>query len=952
MTSRFQNLGRCAIVLIAGGTLLSAQGSQTSSIAGLVLQGKGVPIPGASVRLTSPSMQGQRTYATDAKGQFFARLLPPGEYTIEVTKEGFETVRLKEAVGLGQTYSPKITLGVVAAATVTVTASSPAVDRSETSSASNFQMEHVDALPMGRTVEAMLAMTPGVADNANNTVNGAQVRGSMSTNNRFSLDGQQIEDSVYGSRGVSVINDALEEVQIITGAIPAEYGDVDGAVVNAITKSGGNEFHGVLRTTLSDAGWAALKPQQDKASIIQKLNHTDALSVGGYLIKDKLWFFVSGQQSKTSNPGAISSASILSPAPTYNSTDDDKRLQLKLTYAVNADHSLTYSYGTHYENQTNLNYIAGEVNALVPQLNQDSFYSFTWNAIWSSNFLMQVRLGGKKERLTGGGRTGDVDPILDLNSFLVYGNGIFNANDGGDNRNNTSADLKLTYIWEGLGNHQMDLGGNFINGENRAKNDQGPNSRIVYAFNVDPVAQVADPYLLEVYSPSSAKANTKSLGFYLNDRWTVNDRVTLNLGLRHDHYSATNSQNSLSSSSSAWSPRLGVKWDLFGDSSWQVGAAYSRYNAKPLATILQAVTNVGNPSFVDYSYSGPGTTAVPWSQVDNVANYTTPVNYSNPSLNVRFADNLHAPHTEEVQLSLSHSFKDRWGDGFVKLTAVQRDYKDLLDYRVGNDGTVLPPAPYDALIGPVYIKIWENNPLAKRQYKGLELEFSHRMTSFDFAGNVTWSSLKGNYQGEGAFTPASGQGINNFTVQDGVVMYDRNITNPYGYLIGHQPLRYRLQGDYHFDWFLGRTTVGMIFRFDSGAHDSITRSADIALFNPGLSPQASNTGQFTQYKDNTRGQVVYQSEAYTDLALTQDFNLFTVAGTSIRSFIKITVTNVWNRQQQLSYKNVWNSPAGVGSNPPSLSDPWVGDTGTGTPTSSANYGAARDIANIQAGFKF
>lgn len=941
-------LGAGAILFsLVGSTALVAQSSQTAAINGQILTRSGAGIAGATVRLTSPSLQGARIVTTDGNGQFSARLLPPGAYTLTVTKDGYETGTLRQAVELGQTFTPKITLGDVAQATVTVVAASPAIDKTETSSTTNFTMSQVTELPTGRSVEAMMALTPGIADTSSTTVNGPQVRGAMSSGNRFELDGQDISDNIYGGRGVSVINDAVDQVQIITGAIPAEYGDVDGGVINALTKSGGNEFHGTYRSTFSDAGWKALQPYQDKSSIVQKLNHVDSITVGGYILKDKLWFFIAGQQNQSSDSTTISGGSATQAGAGYNATTNDKIVQGKLTWAVTQNHSLILAFASHRDVEGNRDYIAGDLNALVPQVSQDGFWNLTWQAVWTPNLTMEAKYGQKRETLTAGGSQSLPDPVYDLTTGLFYQNGLFNYGDGGDNRNNKTADLKFTYAFSAAGDHQLDFGMNFVDGTNRARNDQAPHSRYFELLNYPGTSATLQAYAMATFQTSSVTAKNQSLGFYVNDRWTVNDRVTLNLGLRRDSYKASNDQNGLGASASGFSPRLGLKWDLFGDAVWQVGASYARYNAKPLDNILKQVTNAGNPTEIDYYYSGPANPTL--AQATTVANYSQTVGniayYSDPSLNVRLDSGLKAPHTDEFQVSLSRAFTTSFGAGYVKATAVQRDYKDLIDYRVGNDGSVTAAPPYDVL-GPLYLKIWYNDPNAKRTYKDLELEGAFNAASWDFGGNITWSSLKGNYQGEGSFTPASGEGLQNFTVLNGTTLYSNTLTNPYGDLVGDVPLRMRFMADYHKDWALGRTTFGAIYRFDSGAHDSITRTIPIGAVNGAIPNQASNSGSFTQYYNGERGNVVYHADAYTDLAITQDFHLFHIGATQVAAFLKVTVTNLFNHQQQLSYNNTW---LGASTSP---SDPWQGVPNQyGRIDASGFWGDARAMA-LEAGFKF
>ena len=106
--------------LLALGVPVLAQGTQTASITGEVVDKSGAPIAGARVRLTSPALQGARDFITDGSGRFAARLLPPGEYKIVVSKEGLESRTINQRVGLEQTFTPKITLAGSAGAVVEV----------------------------------------------------------------------------------------------------------------------------------------------------------------------------------------------------------------------------------------------------------------------------------------------------------------------------------------------------------------------------------------------------------------------------------------------------------------------------------------------------------------------------------------------------------------------------------------------------------------------------------------------------------------------------------------------------------------------------------------------------------------------------------------------------------------------------------------------------------------
>jgi hypothetical protein len=210
-------LGRCATLLaLGGGAALYAQGTQTASATITVVDKSGAAVANARVRLTSPSMMAERTGSTNASGVFIARLLPPGTYTIEVMRDGFQTTRDTRAIGMDQHYQPRIVLQPVGNTTVEIIAtSSSAVDPTSVQVATNYDAARVDTLPMPRSIFAMTALTPGVTSG----VDDLQIRGSNGTGNLYLVDGQNLHDNVYNSLAFPIINDSIEETQIITGAI-------------------------------------------------------------------------------------------------------------------------------------------------------------------------------------------------------------------------------------------------------------------------------------------------------------------------------------------------------------------------------------------------------------------------------------------------------------------------------------------------------------------------------------------------------------------------------------------------------------------------------------------------------------------------------------------------------------------------------------------------------------
>jgi outer membrane receptor for ferrienterochelin and colicin len=963
-------MGRLTALLALGSVAALAQGTQTASMAGTVVDASGAPVAGVLVRLTSPALQGTRTYTTDATGKFVVRLLPPGLYTVQLSKDGLETRKITEQLGIDQNFNPKITMNKVGGAVVEVIAAAPAVDKTDVKTASNYRNDTVDLLPNARSMEGVALLTPGVTAGVGGRV---QIRGAMTSGNLYLLDGQNIADNAYNNRGVRTIDDSIEETQVVTGAMSAEYGDVDGGVINSITRSGGNEFSGSLRWELSNAAWNAVAPLQNRTSINNTLNEEKTLFLSGPILKDKLWFAASYFKTDQANAGAITvnqqdvyrlwptGTNLNSPEGLnagYTTTRKEVRRQAKLTWSINQDHTVIASFVNATINDTNRNYSAAELRSLVPQISTSEFLNLAWRAAWSGNFTTEVRAGNKKQNLSAGGAANGESPFYTYGVGGYSNNGIFNNTDGGDQRDNQTLNIKASLFWSGIGSHQTDFGFDYYQGKRQAKNEQTPTGYIFGVFGLNLNRREAWGGDVWVYQSGSGSAKNFSYGLYVNDKWSIDQHWNLQLGVRFDKYDAKNEGGTSTAGANGISPRLGMKYDLFGDSKHIFGLSFARYNAKVLEGITNSVTSQGNPTEVDYNYVGPtGPQSLTFLQ--DLSNYdlTTPTYYSDPKLNVRLSDDLKAPTVDEMQASYAYSFNyGAMGDGYVKLTGVYKKWKNLIDYRVGNEGTVLDPTG-----NSVYLRVWDNNPDAVRTYKGLELEGNYNRNQWSFLGNITWSSLKGNYEGEGTNTPGRGEGLNNFNVQDGVTLYDRNWGTPEGYLTGHVPIRMRITANRTYTNALGKTSVGLVYRFDSGSHYSDTRAITPGLLGgPTLSSQFGTSA--TQYMNQQRGAGVYNAASYLDLAITHDFPLFKVAGKDVTAFGKVTIGNVLNHQQLVTFNTTYNSvtpttdidpgPAVLyPTYPTAVNAPWVRGNSFGKPSSYLSYGTPRTIT-ASAGFRF
>ena len=242
-------------LLILVGTV-SVLGQASSGTLTGVATADGVPLPGVTVTVSSPSLQGTRTAVTGENGAFIFPSLPPGTYTVLFELEGMAAVTKTTQVSLAQTQRADAALGVNALAeTLTVTADAPTVIQTSDIS-TNFEAEFVENLPIRRGILSQVELAPGVSTQYRGTNESALIiSGAPSYENLYLVNGAVVNENLRGQPESVFIEDAIQETTVLTGNVSAEYGRFTGGVVSAITKSGGNEFSGSIRDSLENDDW-------------------------------------------------------------------------------------------------------------------------------------------------------------------------------------------------------------------------------------------------------------------------------------------------------------------------------------------------------------------------------------------------------------------------------------------------------------------------------------------------------------------------------------------------------------------------------------------------------------------------------------------------------------------------------------------------------------------------
>ncbi|HEY6066814.1 MAG TPA: carboxypeptidase regulatory-like domain-containing protein, partial [Thermoanaerobaculia bacterium] len=260
--------GRFLSLVVAGvlaSALAIAQGIPTGSITGKVTAEGNTALPGVTVSVTSPSLQGTRDVTTSANGDYIFNLLPPGEYTVRFALSGMAGLERTVALAAGGIDHVDVEMRP-AAVTETITVSGAASEAAAVESpqvAATYKKEFIEKLPVARTLAATVLLAPGVTNNGpggNDRNASIAISGAPSYDSLFLINGVVVNENLRGQPHDLFIEDAIQETTVITGNVSAEYGRFTGGIVSAITKSGGNRLSGSFRTSFTNDRWTENDP--------------------------------------------------------------------------------------------------------------------------------------------------------------------------------------------------------------------------------------------------------------------------------------------------------------------------------------------------------------------------------------------------------------------------------------------------------------------------------------------------------------------------------------------------------------------------------------------------------------------------------------------------------------------------------------------------------------------
>ena len=378
------------LVMLASIAPLLAQSTITGSIEGKVTNEKGSPLEAVTIVVTSPALvKGQASTITDASGSYRFPALPPGTYAVEAQFPGYQNLkqegaRVRARIALAVNFVLPIS---EVKEEITVTAAAPEVSVVSNTVAFNFGERYIDNQPIPENYYKIIQMAPGVNFDYTSGSGSAMLAygGTEERQNAFTLDGINVADTGAGQHWVLPSIRWIQEVEVGGLGAAAEFGGYTGGVINAVTKSGGNAFSGDVEFQYQSASWSASNNPDPTAE--EEFSFQDyAVSLGGPIVTDKLWFFVSAEYWKQVTTPYKAQAS---------STREIPRILGKLTWQ--ADDNNRLSLTLEYDRVTNEN--RGVSEFVLPEASSrqeapGGMLALHWESVFGSDYFLNVKLSG------------------------------------------------------------------------------------------------------------------------------------------------------------------------------------------------------------------------------------------------------------------------------------------------------------------------------------------------------------------------------------------------------------------------------------------------------------------------------------------------------------------------------------------------------------------------------
>jgi hypothetical protein len=716
-------------VLLLAASFLTAQ-TRTGTLTGTVVDEQGEVLPGAEVTISSPQLIAP-SLSRVANENGFVRFpyVPPGIYTMRVSLPGFAPLAMENIeVKLGLATDVELKLSATRIQEeVTVVSQAPIMSVENTKLATNVSAEEIRLLPVGRSLYTVMELAPGML--------GSSAMGGGSRENTFAIDGVSVTDPGSGSGlGASQSLEAYEEVQVEMGGHAAEHGNAGGAIINVITKSGGNNFSGEVSLFFDNDKLQSSNHEGTglSSSTTESIYNYDInFNLGGPVIKDKIWFFLSTGYYPTKSRMFGFSEDIT----TWRITPLGK-----LTIQPGPRHRINLSFNFNHTRQP---YMYASRYRLPEACYDRTTQAFNYNLNYlftaSPNTVLEVGASYLYRPTDYLSRSQSVY-YYDLVTSIYSGS----SNDCLQERLRWQAKATLTQFVDDLaGDHEFKAGVEYERGESRNASNWFPDEYGMAMYYM----QNGVPYMAISYDPPRSEAQIDpydQYAMFVQDSWRISRFFNLNIGFRYnivDAYTPPQMQQTVKVPVVDWKtfePRIALGIDPFGDGKTGIKLSYSQ-NATMMWTWFYSLNPNGAAS-TTYLVLGPG----------QFYEYYT----SQPDA-VELDPDLKRPYVEEIFFSIDRTIGT---DFVIKASYVDRSFKNFV---TSIDSAVTPEwySPVQvtnplnnqtitlyelSLDAPDPVTYYNNDPRAKRHYRAFILDLQKRMShNFSFRVNYTWSQTKG-----------------------------------------------------------------------------------------------------------------------------------------------------------------------------------------------------------------
>ncbi|MCC7008608.1 MAG: TonB-dependent receptor [Acidobacteria bacterium] len=858
--TRFLKLLTARTLTVAGlvGAMALPAESQvpTATLAGRVVDTGGAVIRRATVTVESPNLLGVRRTTTSDDGYYVLSLLPPGRYTVTVEAGQFAPARTELTLGAAQTLTLDLTVSPAAVAEVVNVVAESTAFTGMVAAATNLKGSQLATLPTDRSLLAGVDLVPSVHATG---PNGARsMAGASSFENVYLLNGVQIQDNLRGTPLNLYIEDAIQEITTTVSGVSAEYGRFLGGVVNAVTKSGGNELRGSFRTTMSNDSWRATTPLGE--SKLGSLVPAYEFTAGGPIVANRTWFFGAGRMEDRS----LGRETVVTRTP-YEYRNSEQRFEGKLSQRLTDSQRFAVAFTGIQRKETNSAYPSVnevmDTRTLITREIPQRLFSAHYTAAVTPQFFVEGQYSRRGERFVKAGGTNrdriQGTPLIDGQTGAWWWAPSFCGVCGDESRDNDSFVLKGSLFKSTRhGAHNLTFGYDGYNDRQKGDNRQSASDYWLMATSSTAVDGVVYPVVEPGFSAfivhwplteSSRGTTFRMHSLFVNDQWAATPRLSVNLGLRYDKNQGRDHGRNLIANDSMLSPRLGIVWDPAGDGKTTINASFSRYVSALAGSVAQGASAAGTPSILVSAYMGdpintdPAAGLVPTDEVlrqvfgwyDAYGNETL-VQATIPGIAVKVKGSLASPHADEITVGLTRQLGSR---ASARVDVVNRTFADFYGRRI--DTTTGQVS--DEFGQSFDLELIENTNVPQKTYRALNAQANMRLGAGTNVGvSYTLSSLRGNMIGEN---------IGSGPLATEALLYpeyrDLSWFAPVGHLAADQRHRMRLWGTYALPIAgdANTLTIGAIEQLQSGTPYGAVGS--IAMSDLDGNPYVPNPGYAT-----------------------------------------------------------------------------------------------------------